>query len=77
MDELSLEQLAYESKELTQLLATQGAKDAFQEMEQAIIRAWKAAKTVEDRETQWFKLQALADWQQKLRALSQRNLPTD
>lgn len=66
------EALAYEAKEVQLLLSKELVQRAFAETENQIVGEWKRAKTSEDREACWQKLQGFLEWRSKVRALATR-----
>lgn len=70
--EVSMEQLAYQQKEVRFFLEHEQVKKAFQATEASIFSAWKRAETVEARERLRARWDAFQDWQRELRGIASR-----
>lgn len=74
MDELepTMEQLAYQQKEVRWFLDHEAVKNAFRVTEEKIKRDWEQADNTLAREWCWMKLQAFKEWKRQLRAAGDR-----
>lgn len=70
--EVSMEQQAYQQKEVRWMLDHEMVKKAFAATEAAIFAAWKRADTVEARERLRSRYDGFMEWQREVRGIATR-----